>query len=197
MDFSALPAHETSAAFESHEPADFENWVLDRSAEVVRAARRIHGDAQQSSASQISDIDLVIVRNTLGYAANLEVLHGNLVELTMRLMAHHSGRTAEEVRRLDMYKTTAGLLLTGLIVFYPQDVIDTVSYPNTGKIDDTDIDITATSSCQHDRPWPAPALSPSEAQHSPLSANAQSDLSPWHVEGDVLRAALFKRSSLR
>lgn len=130
MNFSTLPVHEISTAFESFEPIDFQKWVLDRSVEVLRAARRIHGDAQQSSASQISDTDLVIVRNTLGYATNLEVLHDNLIELTMRLMLHNSGRTAAEVRQLDGYKRTAGFLLTGLIIFYPQDVIDEVSYPN-------------------------------------------------------------------
>ena len=70
---------------------------------MVRAACRIHGDAQQPSVSQVSDIDLVIVRNTLGYATNPEVLHENLVELTARLMTQHSGRTAEEMRRLGTY----------------------------------------------------------------------------------------------
>jgi hypothetical protein len=71
MNLSALPVHEISTAFKSYEPIAFEKWVLNRSAEVVRAARRIHGDAQQSSGSQISDIDLVIIRNALGYATNL------------------------------------------------------------------------------------------------------------------------------
>jgi hypothetical protein len=90
----------------------------------------------------------------------------------MRLMARNSGRTTEEVRRLNTYKTTASLLLTGLIMFYSQDVIDTVSYPDPGKTDETDTNTIATSSCQHDRLRPSIALSPGEAQHSPLSPNA-------------------------
>jgi hypothetical protein len=141
MDFSQLPAHEISAAFKSREPVAFEEWVLNRSAEVVR---RIHGDAQQSSASLISDMNLAIVHNTLGYAINLEVLHNNLVELTLRLMALNIGLTAAQVRRLDRYRVTVSFLLTGIIIFYPQETIDAVSYPDPGKTDETDIDIIAT-----------------------------------------------------
>jgi len=129
MDLSQLPAHEVSAAFESHSPATFQTWVLDRSAEVVRAARRVHGDAQRSSASpnSISHTDAAIVNNMLGYAKNLETLHVNLTGLTIRLMVHHPGRTAAQVQQLDGWPRTVGFLLTGIIIFFPQDVIDAVS----------------------------------------------------------------------
>jgi hypothetical protein len=129
MDFSQFPAHEVSATFESHTPSMFETWVLDRSVQIVKAARRVHGDAQQSSTSpnNISDIDAVIVNNMLGYAKNLETLHVNLTGLTMRLMAHHPGLTAAQVRQLDGWRRTVDFLLTGIIAFFPQDVIDAVS----------------------------------------------------------------------
>jgi hypothetical protein len=129
MDLSELPAHEVGTAFESHLPSTFQTWVLDRSAEIVEAARRVHGDAQRSSAPphNISDTDAVIVNNMLGYAKNLEMLHVNLAGLTMRLMFHHPGRTAAEVQQLDGWRITVSLLLTSIIIFFSQDVIDAVS----------------------------------------------------------------------
>ena len=129
MDLSQFPAHEVRAAFESHLPPTFQAWVLDRSAEIVQAARRVHGDAQRSSASpnNISQTDAAIVNNMLGYAKNLEMLHVNLTGLTVRLMAHHPGRTAAQVQQLDGWPRTVGFLLTSIIIFFPQDVIDAVS----------------------------------------------------------------------
>jgi len=129
MDLSQFPAHEVRAAFESHLPPTFQAWVLDRSAEIVQAARRVHGDAQRPSASpnNISQTDAVIVNNMLGYAKNLEMLHVNLTGLTVRLMAHHPGRTAAQVQQLDGWPRTVGFLLTSIIIFFPQDVIDAVS----------------------------------------------------------------------
>lgn len=129
MDFSELPAHEVCAAFESHPPSTFQTWVLNRSAEIVQAARRVHGDAQRSSTSpnNISQTDAVIVNNMLGYAKTLEVLHVNLAGLTMRLMVHNPGRTAAQVQLLDGWRRTVSFLLTGIILFFSQDVIDAVS----------------------------------------------------------------------
>jgi hypothetical protein len=129
MDLSELPAHEVSAAFESHPPSTFQTWVLNRSVEIVQAARRVHGDAQRSSGPphNISDTDAVIVNNMLGYAKNLEVLHVNLAGLTMRLMVHNPGYTAAQVQQLDSWRTTVSFLLIGIIVFFSQDVIDAVS----------------------------------------------------------------------
>ena len=129
MDLSQLPAHEVRAAFESQSPSTFQMWVLDRSAEIVQAARRVHGDAQWSPASpnNISETGAVIANNMLGYAKNLEMLHVNLTGLTVRLMAHNPGRTAAQVQQLDDWPRTVGFLLASIIIFFPQDVIDAVS----------------------------------------------------------------------
>jgi hypothetical protein len=102
---------------------------LNRSTEIVRAARRVHGDAQRSSISpnNVSPTDAVIVNNILGYAKNLETLHDNVSGLTMRLMVHNPGHTAAQVQQLDGWRTTVSFLLTGIILFFSQDVIDAVS----------------------------------------------------------------------
>jgi hypothetical protein len=73
---------------------------LDRSVEIVQAARRVHGDVQRSSASpnNISQTNTVIVNNMLGYAKNLEMLHVNLTGLIMRLIAYYLSRTAAQVQ---------------------------------------------------------------------------------------------------
>jgi hypothetical protein len=129
MDLSQLPAHEVRAAFESHPPSIFQTWVLDRSAEIVQTARRVRGDAQRSSTSpnNISQTDAVTVNNMLGYAKNLEMFHVNLTGLTMRLTVYNPGRTAAQVQQLDGWRRTVGFLLTGIIIFFSQDVIDAVS----------------------------------------------------------------------
>jgi hypothetical protein len=71
MDLSELPVHEVRTAFESHPASIFQIWVLDRSTTIIKAARRIHGDAQRSSGPphNISDTDAVIVNNMLGYVS--------------------------------------------------------------------------------------------------------------------------------
>jgi hypothetical protein len=129
MDLSELPVHEVRTAFESHPPSVFQEWVLDRSTTIVKAARRIHGDAQRSSGPphNISDTDAVIVNNMLGYAKNLEMFHVNLAGLTMRLKFHHPGCTAAEVQQFDSWRCNVSLLLISIITLFSQDVIDAVS----------------------------------------------------------------------
>jgi hypothetical protein len=129
MNLSQLPAHEVRDAFESRSPPIFQDWVLDRSAEIVQAARRVHGDAQRSSpsADQIPVIDAFIVNNIYVYWATPKISKCftiNLSGLAMRLMAHHPGRTATQVQQLDGWRTTVGVLLTSIVPFFPQDVID-------------------------------------------------------------------------
>lgn len=129
MDLSELPVHEIRTAFETHPSFMFQIWVSDRSTTIVKAARRIHGDAQRSSdpPHNISATDAVIVNNMLGYAKNLEMLHVNLVDLTLRLKFHHPGRTAAEIRQLDSWRGNVRLLLISIITLFPQDVLDAVS----------------------------------------------------------------------
>jgi hypothetical protein len=129
MDLSLLPTHEIRTAFAARSPAAFEAWVSDRSAEIVQATRRVHADAQRSSPSgnDMDMTDAAIVNNMLGYAKNLEMLHINLSGLTLRLKAHNNGLTAAQVQQLDGWRTTVSCLLTSIILFFPQDVIDAVS----------------------------------------------------------------------
>jgi hypothetical protein len=127
------------------------------------------------------------------------MLDTNLMGLTMRIMTHNPGQTPSQVQQLDGWRTTASLLLTGIIIFFPQDIIDKVSCLIPLNRLNTDLNNLVTPSRKPDHRWPQPAvdtLSAGKSQRLLHSGQLNSAAACGGVVGGVLRAALYTKSGL-
>lgn len=131
LDFNldALPPHELVDRFRALTGNnDFEDWLLDRSAQLIRAARAILSQATRERVGPVvSDVDLVVVRSCLGYGQTLKALHTRISIITQGMMVHNPGRTAAQVKQMPGWRRSVGCQLLSPVVGCEQEVIDAVS----------------------------------------------------------------------
>jgi hypothetical protein len=77
--------HEVTAAFNSRSRSDFQAWLVDRSVEVVGAARLMYDDTRRPSppGDDTLVVDMLTVHRMLTYTQNLEMLDATLTGLAV------------------------------------------------------------------------------------------------------------------
>jgi hypothetical protein len=127
---SAMRSHELVQAYVNKDSASFEDWLVDKAASTVKQARQRHAQLLASHSGQahlIPELDLIIVKDILGYAQSLSYIQAMSSLLKARLVVHHPSQTVGQIVNTAAFTDSLAPILMSTVALFQQSTLDAVS----------------------------------------------------------------------